>query len=113
MSIVEIVSSIPHGSLRSYTWVARQLGRPREAARAVGQQIDQATTSRWRSPDEEARDEHREAFPWWRVVGINGEVRTIDEDLAWFIRHVERLQEDGHRLSADGLRVDPLPVGFE
>jgi methylated-DNA-[protein]-cysteine S-methyltransferase len=36
--VLETVRSIPHGEVRSYGWVARQIGKPK-AARAVGQAL--------------------------------------------------------------------------
>ena len=118
VDVVEALARIPRGRLRSYTWVAQQLGyEGPEAARAAGQAISRETLRRYPTPE---RDEAtaQESFPWWRVVGISGDVRTVLEDHRWFQRQVTRLLSEGHELRPsldllDGLRVASLPADFE
>lgn len=108
--IVDIIASIQPGSLRSYTWVALQLGMDAQGAMAAGQVIAAEATRRWNTPADEANDTNRAEFPWWRVIGLTGEVRPMLQE--WLIRQVERLEDEGYQLSVD-LRVEPLPAGFE
>ena len=112
MDVQDALGQIPAGSLRSYSWLASRLGYGAQGARAAGRSIAKETLARWASPDAESVAD-ASTFPWWRIVGVGGEVRTESEDPRWFMRQVERLQEDGHELSADGLRVSTLPDDFE
>jgi alkylated DNA nucleotide flippase Atl1 len=118
VGIVEVVTSIPKGSLRSYTWVAVQLGYPgAQGAQAAGQAIARETLRRFPNPQSDARVPGGD-FPWWRVVGAQGEVRTVRESQDWYERQVLRLQAEEHTLvpaleGDEGLRVSPLPKDFE
>ena len=56
-AVMEANGTIPYGETRSYSWVARQVGRPR-AARAVGQVL--------------ARNPLPLVVPCHRVLGSNG-----------------------------------------
>ncbi len=97
MDIETLLTQIPLGSLRSYTWVAERLGLGREAARAAGQAIARVTLAHW-----EHGDIFPDTFPWWRVVGIDGEIRTIHENETSYFRQIERLESEGHCLEPDG-----------
>ena len=56
-AVLETVRNIPHGEVRSYGWVARQIGKPK-AARAVGQAL--------------AANPMTLVVPCHRVIGSNG-----------------------------------------
>ena len=58
--VLELVRTIPYGEVRSYGWVAQQLGRPR-AARAVGQALH--------------RNPVPIIIPCHRVIASNGSLR--------------------------------------
>lgn len=118
MDVVDVVAGIPNGELRSYSWVAERLGYSgQQAAQAAGQAIKRETLRRFPTPEVDAR-EPGDDFPWWRVVDVNGNVRTVLEDPAWYMRQVRRLESEEHRLAPsrdlpDALRVTPLPHGFQ
>lgn len=117
MDVNDIVQTIPRGSLRSYTWVAQQLDYEGEQAPiGAGRAIARETLRRWPTPAVESGALDADAFPWWRVIGLHGDVLTIREDEAWYHRQVARLEAEGHILvpspEEDGLRVQRLPADF-
>jgi len=111
-----ILRRIPSGSLRSYTWLALQMGS--QEPQAAGQVIARETLRRYPTPADDESSMDGDAFPWWRVIGLHGDVRTVLEDPHWYIRQVSRLEAEGHILVpsaslAEGLQVSPLPASFE
>ncbi len=116
MNVTDVLLTIPRGSLRSDTWVAVQLGFERGAAQAAGRVIARETLRRWPTPEAESSAIDVEAYPWWRVVGRDGDVATMRESHAWCERQVDRLTAEGHVVvpspGTDGLRVHVLPPDF-
>lgn len=56
-NVYQVVASIPYGEVRTYSWVAEQLGKPK-AARAVGQALK--------------RNPYPLVIPCHRVIAANG-----------------------------------------
>jgi alkylated DNA nucleotide flippase Atl1 len=118
MNVTDVLLTIPRGSLRSYTWVAVQLGYRPGAARAAGRRIAAETLRRW--PTAEAESDASEtavsAYPWWRVVGRTGQVRTARETAAWCERQILRLEAEGNEVVASitlrRARLRDLPADF-
>lgn len=115
--LADVLSLIPVGSLRSYAWVASQIRAPKASPDRTAQRwIAREMIRRWATPEAEAVDQSPD-FPWWRVVGVQGEVVPAVYTGAWFARHVCRLEAERHILlpithPPFGLRVSPLPADF-
>lgn len=82
--VLEVVAGIPWGQVRTYAWVAKEVGRPR-AVRAVAQAL--------------ARNPVPLFLPCHRVVASNG-------SLGGYALGVER---KASLLRAEGIRVEDLP----
>lgn len=86
-AVIEVVSSIEHGSVMTYGEVAEEAGRP-GAARGVGRVL--------RVTDAD--------IPWWRVVTASGRLTSPVAD-----RQAERLRREGWPIDGPPYRLPSTP----
>lgn len=88
----ETVRRIPYGQVRSYGWIASEIGKP-TAARAVGGAV--------------GGNPFALVVPCHRVVGSDGKLTGFGAGLAWkqALLELEGIPTDGERISDFGFRI--------